>query len=179
MRSSPPCLPCFRCPHFPLQPAARKPPPQEPCQNGALILLPFPVLGGVLGSMVFGGDVGIGDGSGSGDARDSSGGGRWWPSNPSFLLLWLGGTHNLLFCTGLYWHEQRIDGRQAFFLPGRKLAKGGICEDRIRRDSPLLLPASANPIQTRDDGAQTHDEELWHMICAQCCLAWRATHVSS
>ena len=115
MRSLVTTLPCFRCPHFPLQPAARKPPPQEPCQNGALILLPFPVLGGVLGSMVFGGDVGNRRRQRLRRCERFIGSGRWWPSNPSFPLLWLGGTHNLLFCTGLYWHEQRIDGRQAFF----------------------------------------------------------------
>ena len=39
------CLPCSTMVPLSLQPAARKPPPKEPCQNGALILSPLMIIG--------------------------------------------------------------------------------------------------------------------------------------
>ena len=97
--------------HFPLQPAARKP-PQETLSTWCVRNFGWsPGVGGGFGWRISGGDVSISGQSGSVGGERVMGPSRRWPH---FSLYYR--AHNLLFCTELYAHEQRICGRQAFFL---------------------------------------------------------------
>ncbi len=138
--------------------------PREPCQHGAFVMSLVPRREGGLGGLS-GGDVSICGQSGSVGGRDSWAGPR--PAAFFSLLLWFRRAHNLLYCTELYAHEQRMCGRQVFFFAALRRRKPA-AEEREResgteKDSLVLPPSARRPIPTRtshrNDGAPTQIEE--------------------